>query len=701
MARTADGVLRMRKGWRAGSAPQTPAWRLAILLSLALTALCAGRPPASAPAHWEPRPSGAGVPGLCLDRAVTIRGTPARDLLRGTPGADVIAAGGGEDRVIGGGGRDLICAGSGRDRVSAGAGADWILGGAGSDLIRGRRGRDVLRGADGNDRLDGGAGVDRCAGGRGSDRLRRCEHPLRRYRPTGPTRHSPTSAHSAPESIGAAPPGVAEGPPPPPADAEPTEPEGAFSAAPAMFPRFEPAIADYAIRCDGGPVTVSAAVAAGSSIEIDEQAPRAGEFETRVALGPGQEFEILLRRDEKMRDYHVRCLPLDFPSWEYERLAQPRHHFYLVTPTLGAPAPPLAVIFDENGVPVWWYRNALGATDAKALGDGTITFSTHLGAEFGFSTDPESAYRVLELDGTPAAAIGPPGDPGAIRAVDGPTDFHDLQQLPNGNFLLISYRRRDGVDLSSLCEEGNPGNCGSSEDHVRDGVIQEVEADGDLVREWSSFDHLGIGEIAPQWRGLVLSRPPHDAFHLNAVEPDGDSLLVSSFLADAVYRIRWNEGPGHGEIVWKLGGSATPKSLAAIGDPLGGYPLSAQHDVRRLADGTITIHDNLLTSREIQTPRAVRYAIDEERRTAKLLEQIVDPAGPHSGCCGSARRSDDGSWLMSWGGNSLVTELDAERRRTFRLSFGGKLFSYRAVAAPAGALDAAALRAGMNAMHPR
>lgn len=633
------------------------------LLSLTLAWLCTCWPsiPVSAASQPTGGDGGAQAPSTCFHTPATIRGTPDGDRLVGTPRADVIVAGAGDDRVVGGGGDDLICAG---------------------------RGEDLIHGGDGSDRLDGRAGVDRCGGGRGRDRLIHCERHARRHS-AGPTDRPPTTTGSD-----SAPDGSPFATPPPP-------PQGEFSTDPELFPPFDPAIADYAIRCDGDQVDVSATAAPGSSIRVDGQAPREDTFEATVPLQSGQEFEVSLLRGTETRDYHVRCLPPDFPTWDFERLAQPSHRFYLVAPTLGAAAPPLAVVFDDHGVPVWWYRDALGATDARSLSDGSIAFSTHLGAEFGFATGPESAYHVRELDGSPAAGVSSAAGPGTIAAVGGPTDFHDLQELPNGNFLVISYQRREGVDLSSICAEGNPESCGSPDEHIYDGIIEEVDADGNLVRAWSSLEHLGVDEIAPQWRGVVLSRSPHDAFHLNAVEPDGDSLLVSSFFADAVYRIRWGDGPGSGEVVWKLGGLTTPKSLDVVGDPRGDYPLSAQHDVRRLADGTITIHDNHLTSKGGQGPRAVRYAIDEASRTATLLEEVVDPDNPHSGCCGSARRSDDGSWLISWGGNSLVTEFDAGGQRTFRLTFGGSLFSYRAVPAPAGALDIESLRAGMNAMHPR
>ena len=56
---------------------------------------------------------------------------------------------------------------------------------------------------------------------------------------------------------------------------------------------------------------------------------------------------------------------------------------------------------------------------------------------------------------------------------------------------------------------------------------------------------------------------------------------------------------------------------------------------------------------------------------------------------------------MSWGGRSLVTEFNAAKERTFRLTFAGTVFIYRAVPVPDGVLSASQLRAGMNAMFPR
>ena len=64
--------------------------------------------------------------------------------------------------------------------------------------------------------------------------------------------------------------------------------------------------------------------------------------------------------------------------------------------------------------------------------------------------------------------------------------------------------------------------------------------------------------------------------------------MIASFRnLDAVYKIKKSTG----KIVWKLGGTRTPKSLTVKHDPHN-YTLGAQHDARLLPDGTLTLFDN-------------------------------------------------------------------------------------------------------------
>jgi hypothetical protein len=442
-----------------------------------------------------------------------------------------------------------------------------------------------------------------------------------------------------------------------------------------LFPEFAADVSHYTVRCNGSPLEVSGRTAAYATVAIDGQSPLGGPFQTTVPLEANQAFSFEVSDADGSQTYHVRCLPPDFPAWEYERLLPPHHGLYIVTPALGAGAKAYAVVFDYHGVPVWWYGSNPGPIDAKFVAeDGSPTRIAWWGQFSG-----ADGYRIRELDGTVVHTVS---------AVSGSTDIHELQREPNGDYLVTSYQPRDHVDLSAFG--------GGPDETVVDAVVEEINPAGGEVWSWSTQGHIGLEETG-RWWPTALANSPHDIVHMNAVEPVGDNaILISLRHTDAVYKV----DKATGNVVWKLGGTWTPRSLAVKSDPQGAYPLGGQHDPRLQPDGTISIYDN---DTNLPTPpRVVRYQIDEAAKTATLVEQITDPKAPGSFCCGSSRRSSDGSWLISWGGNSLVTEFDAAGQRTFRLSFGGSGFSYRAVAAPDNAAPtAAALRAGMDAMHPR
>ena len=139
--------------------------------------------------------------------------------------------------------------------------------------------------------------------------------------------------------------------------------------------------------------------------------------------------------------------------------------------------------------------------------------------------------------------------------------------------------------------------------------------------------------------------------------------MIASFRhLDAVYKIDKSTG----KIVWKLGGTSTPKSLTVRDDPRA-YTLGAQHDARLLPDGTVTVFDNRTYLRR---PEAAGGALQDRRAggTATLLQSITDPAVTSSDCCGSARRLANGRLADLLGGPSEPDRrLQAQRHRTFLL----------------------------------
>ncbi len=398
------------------------------------------------------------------------------------------------------------------------------------------------------------------------------------------------------------------------AAAEAVPPPGAvsFSSTPGLLPKFGPNIYDYVVRCNNGPVTVQAHTSGGWEAAIGEPPFRSGDFSEAVPLGAGKAFTITVRdvgRTQLYR-YYVRCLLNDFPTYTFTRYGPVSPQYFSVDPRGSG----YAIIFDNHGVPVWWYHGPAYAT--RVLPNGNVLWNNR------------GRWEVHRLNGN---LIRP------LYGVGRGADAHDLQLLDNGNHLIGAYVKQSHVDTRPY---------GSSNATVVNAELQEVSPNHDLVWDWKSRYHISLAETPRRW---WPDQPPpggYDLVHWNSIEPVGGSVIASFRTLDAVVKIEKSTG----RIVWKLGGTTTPRSLEVKQDPRQ-YTFGGQHDARLLADGTLTVFDNrsYLGGEAGQPPRAVRYRIDEQAGTATLLESISDPAVPVSKCCGSARRLGNGNWLVDWG----------------------------------------------------
>ncbi len=455
-----------------------------------------------------------------------------------------------------------------------------------------------------------------------------------------------------------------------------------------LAPRWSPGITDFTVDCTD-PVVVNVEARPTDPFSIDGAPSRSGRFSATVSLTPGQSFTIAGRSEQK-----VRCRPADMILPTVTIAGTPESAFYMVGPTFGLPGlptDPYYAVFNNQGVPVWWFRQTeLGGADFKLVNSGQVAswdgdlISPGIG---------EGSYTIRNLDGTVAKTVS---------GVGYEADLHDLQPTSDGGWLTISYVGRDCPSVPGDCEDLSAWGH-SSASNIVDGIIQKQDAGGNLLWTWNSRDHIAASESA-DWLnrpvgGFFALTAPYDLVHLNSVEEDGSGIIFSARHLNAVYRI--SDPGGTGSIDWKLGGTTTPESLTPVDDPLAPSGLfGGQHDARILANGNLTVHDNRSAILGAQ-PRTVEYDIDTGLRTAKLVNTLTDSDVTQSWCCGSSRKLPGGGWAVSWGSQDVVAEYDAAGRRVFELKYRTGNFTYRMIPVQPGELSAASLRAGMDSQFPR
>lgn len=399
--------------------------------------------------------------------------------------------------------------------------------------------------------------------------------------------------------------------------------------------------------------TVTVRVAEGLSTDRMPSVP-AFEFEFRIA-GPERDAVSGVRvadSEETLAATEIRSssrapsadpLPPDFPAIESDLPGRPAHgDLFLASFDRSDPSvPTYLMILGNDGAPKFHRRLALRGFDFKPQPNGLLTyFDVAAGCFFAL----DSTYAVVD----------------SFRMGNGyVTDNHELQLLPGGHALLMSYDPQI-VDMSQVIPKGNPAAT------VIGLVIQELDAEKHVVFQWRSWDHF---EITDSY-GVVLSGSRIDYVHGNSLEatPDG-AILLSSRHLNEVTKI----GRETGEIVWRLGGRKN--QFRFLNDPIG---FSRQHDARLLPDGRLTLYDN----GNLHAPpfsRAVEYEIDEKKMTATLVWQYRRVPEVFSPATGSVQRLPNGHTLIGWGiDGPAFTEVTPDGRVVAEMRFEPRLSSYRA-----------------------
>lgn len=254
-------------------------------------------------------------------------------------------------------------------------------------------------------------------------------------------------------------------------------------------------------------------------------------------------------------------------------------------------------------------------------------------------------------------------------------DFHEFRVLANGNLLLLAYETRM-IDMSAIVPNGY------TSARVIGNVIREVTPSGDVVFEWSSFDHTNITDATED---IDLTTPSIAYIHINSVFEDLDgNLLVSARHFDAVLKI----DRASGAVIWRLGGEkARVNNFTFVNDDVNGFTgFSHQHTVTRTSNGKLLMFDNG-NLKPTQYSRAVIYDVNEQNMTATRLWEYRQTPDVYASAMGSAQELPSGSILVGWGSAStrhVATEVGADGQVEAEISTQqpGQVKSYRVMKAP-------------------
>lgn len=231
-----------------------------------------------------------------------------------------------------------------------------------------------------------------------------------------------------------------------------------------------------------------------------------------------------------------------------------------------------------------------------------------------------------------------------VRAGNGlSVDLHEFLLTGRGTALVTAYRLAP-ADLSGI---GGP-----RDGWVYAGAVQEVDVDtGDVLFQWDSLDHVGVGESEQRFSGTGSKEKPYDYLHVNSIDvtDDGD-LPVSARNTWTLYKISRRDG----KVVWHMGGK---KSDFRVDSDARFY---WQHDARIHPGGRISLFDNGSSPPKEKQSRGLVLSVDESARHVSVLREFRHRAGLLADNQGSLQLLPGGKALVGWGAEPYISLFDAD-----------------------------------------
>lgn len=344
-------------------------------------------------------------------------------------------------------------------------------------------------------------------------------------------------------------------------------------------------------------------------------------------------------------------LPEDFPKYYVSEKNNPGvGHYFVNALSRDTAKAEYNLIIDTTGFPVFYQHFPPHHRENFFTYHPTVELLTYY---------DESIYKFVALNNNLEKV-------GTYEAIGYFTDLHELILDEDGSYWLFGYDT-EPVDMSQIY----PGGCSSA--LVTGTIIQKIDADSNLVFEWSSWDHFSILDADT---GIVdLTKCQFDYCHGNALSFDSvGNVLLSSRNMSEITKIDVQTG----DIIWRMGGYHN--QFTFTNDTI---PFKGQHNIKYLGSSLYSMFDNG-NSRMPPFTRAITYQLDETNMTATLVEDFQQNDPPDfTPFMGSNQKLENGSHLIGWAFNLekyAITQFDINGNIEFEIkpvdTFS--LISYRA-----------------------
>lgn len=219
---------------------------------------------------------------------------------------------------------------------------------------------------------------------------------------------------------------------------------------------------------------------------------------------------------------------------------------------------------------------------------------------------------------------------------------HDARILDNGHIIVLVTESRQ-IEGEALTGD----------------KIVELDANGDLIWEWSTFDHLDTTRFPGNLSTTESRNGSLDWTHSNAlwyIEHD-NSILLSVRSQGWVVKIDHSTG----DVIWIMGDVGGTDSSYDNNDKFftleSGEWMTGQHAVMVASGGEILLYDNRNESNgEMLMSRAVKYRLDESAMTAEQTWEGL--ATNYTSSMGDVDELSNGNVLVCAAGGRSSSDLN-------------------------------------------